>query len=393
MFTYLAKSDEKKRWLFASTLLNAFLAAAKLTWGWYMGSTLVTADGIHSISDVFGALLIFLALFFAAHKSERFPYGLHKLEDMAAVIGGLGILFAGYEIVHSVFFEAGIKTPENIWTTIGFILVIIAIQYLFYYYELKASKRLKSPGVKADAINWLGDIGAGFIVVVGLVANHFHVSYAQEVAVVIIVLMIFQGAYDVLKEGLLSLLDAADIDLSKQMRNVILSYPDITQIKRLFVRKSGSVYFADIELGITDSVTKKAHQTIDSIVQKLHTVVPELEAVTVHYEPDHSPYRVTATLLEEDKTHLSKSFGKTAFVRLTKTDKSGTLLHDEIVENRFRNEPRGKAFKLAGWLIAHEVSRIVVGAETIDENVATLFETLNMEIVNHHKEDNDDQFT
>ncbi len=73
MISYIRKTDEKQRWLFFSTLLNAALAAAKLGWGWMMGSTLVVADGIHSISDVFGALLIFLALFFAAHKSERFP--------------------------------------------------------------------------------------------------------------------------------------------------------------------------------------------------------------------------------------------------------------------------------------------------------------------------------
>jgi len=248
MKTYDKKRrDEKKSWLLASTFLNAALAAAKIGWGWTMGSTLLIADGIHSASDVFGALLIYLALLFANHRSERFPTGLHKLEDIAAVLGGLGILYAGYEIIHSVFFEAGIQTPGNVWPTVGFILGLLFLQAVFYFFELKAAQRLDSPGVRADAINWLGDIGAGLIVVIGLVAHQYHIPYAQEVAVVFIVLMIFKGAFDVLKEGLLSLLDAADIEMYRKVRKIVMSEPDITGINRLYVRKSGSVYFADLD--------------------------------------------------------------------------------------------------------------------------------------------------
>jgi len=48
MLSYLKKSDEKQRWLIASTLLNAVLAASKVGWGIGMESTLVTADGIRT---------------------------------------------------------------------------------------------------------------------------------------------------------------------------------------------------------------------------------------------------------------------------------------------------------------------------------------------------------
>ncbi|HEB82144.1 MAG TPA: cation transporter, partial [Gammaproteobacteria bacterium] len=287
MLTHIKPSDERQRWLFASTMLNTALAAAKIGWGVVMESTLVTADGIHSISDVFGALLILLALRFAAHKSARFPYGLHKLEDMAALAGGLGILFAGYEIIRSVFFDQGIHTPEAVWTTVGFIAAILLVQGVFYYAELRAAKRLNSPGVRADAINWLGDIGAGLIVISGLVAHHFAIPYAQEIAVIIIIVMIFQGAFDVLKESVFSLLDAADTGLTKKVHDLVIAEPGVTQIKRLTVRKSGSVYFASIELGIAETNIVEAHKQIDSLVEKLHKAIVELESVTIHYEPDH----------------------------------------------------------------------------------------------------------
>ncbi|ADN08540.1 cation diffusion facilitator family transporter [Sulfurimonas autotrophica] len=376
MINALKNVDEKKSWLFASTLLNASLAAAKLGWGWFMGSTLVMADGIHSISDVFGALLIFLALFFAAHKSERFPYGLHKLEDMAAFFGGFGILFAGYEIVHSVFFESGIQTPTNILSTVLFILVLITIQFIFYFFELKAAKRLNSPGVKADAINWLGDIGAGFIVVVGLIAHQYHIAYAQEIAVVIIVFMIFEGAYDVLKEATLSLLDAADIELTKKIKSIILSYSDITEIKRIMVRKSGSVYFADIEVNIDETMMKKAHTTIDKIVNQLHNEIEELEAVTIHYEPQHLPYKTIIELLDENK-NISEDFKHAVWLKIIKkTDEE--VLSEQIIKSPVASDGKAKAFKLVAWMIRNNVDEVVVNKKDIDENILALFETLDI---------------
>ncbi len=380
MISYIRKTDEKQRWLFFSTLLNAALAAAKLGWGWMMGSTLVVADGIHSISDVFGALLIFLALFFAAHKSERFPYGLHKLEDMAAVLGGLGILYAGYEIIHSVFFEAGIKTPEDIWTTVGFILVIVLIQYIFYFFELKAAQRLGSPGVKADAVNWLGDIGAGMIVVIGLVAHHYKVPYAQEVSVIIIVLMILKGAYDVLKEGLLSLLDAADIEMNDTIRKIVMAEPDITDINYLRVRKSGSVYFADMEVRVAEVSAAKAHASIDRIVEALHRDIDALEAVTIHYEPDHPPYRTVVRLLKEDKVHLSTHFGQTAWLEITHLGADGEDLGKQTVKNPAAAAPKGKAFRLVAYLLSIHADKIIMGEADLDENILTLFEALDIEI-------------
>jgi len=380
MINYLQKTDEKQRWLFFSTLLNAALAAAKLSWGWLMGSTLVVADGIHSISDVFGALLIFLALFFAAHKSERFPYGLHKLEDMAAVFGGIGILFAGYEIIHSVFFDAGIQTPEEIWTTVGFILVVVFVQFIFYFYEFKAAKRLKSPGVKADAINWLGDIGAGLIVVIGLVAHYYHVAYAQEISVIIIVFMILKGAYDVLKEGLFSLLDAADIELNTTIKEIIISEADITNITRLNVRKSGSVYFADIELSIAELSASKAHNSIDALVHKLHQKIEALESVTIHYEPEHPPYETVVRLLEQDKQKLSANFGRTAWLEVTHITEDNKQISQEIIENPARNASQGKAFRLVAFLLSLHTDKIIMAEVNLDENVTILFDALNIDI-------------
>jgi len=47
----------------------------------------VLADAIHRFFDVIGAVLVYGAVRLAPHHSARFPLGLYKLEDMAAVNG------------------------------------------------------------------------------------------------------------------------------------------------------------------------------------------------------------------------------------------------------------------------------------------------------------------
>ena len=100
---------QKSRWMMASTGLNALLSVAKIGWGIYSGSTVVIADAVHSISDVLGALLILAAIRFFRHRSLRFPYGLHKVEDMAALGGAMLVVVAAYEIASAACRECPVR--------------------------------------------------------------------------------------------------------------------------------------------------------------------------------------------------------------------------------------------------------------------------------------------
>lgn len=372
---------EKQRWLLASVLLNAALSVSKLSWGWYAGSTIVLADGMHSVSDVFGAMLIFLALRFSAHRSQRFPIGMHKLEDLAATVGGLGIVYAGYTIIESVFFDGGIASPDNIWPTLIFMIVIIGIQMAFYFVELGAARRLNSPGVRADAINWLGDIGAGLVVVVALLAHRLAVPFAQEVAVVIIVAMILQGAYEVLRDGLFSLLDASvNPDLVEKARTIILSHPEVAGVSRLFLRRSGSLLMAGIVLQVDVVNMRHAHKLIDTIESELRAKIDGLDMMTIHYEPVHHPVHRVATLLAADKVTPSDIFGRTNWVRIEAFDDDGTLLETSEYQNPASGADSGRAIRLATFLLEQHVDTIVCRLGTLQEDIARLFDAMGVEV-------------
>ncbi len=379
----LGFSNEREReaWLLASVVLNLIFSAAKLFWGLSKGATVVTADGIHSISDVIGAFLVFLALRFAGHKSRRFPFGMNKLEDFAATVGGIAIILAGYSIIKTVFFSKGIQTPENIWGTLVFMAVLILLESIFYFFERKAARRLKSPGVRTDALNWLGDMGASFVVIAGIIGWHFSVPYAQEVAVVIIVLMIFWGAFEILRDAFLSLLDASvDTETLQKAGEIIARFPEVSKIERLFIRRSGSVLFADIVLEVKEKDTESAHLMIDTIEQELHRQIPNLAITTIHYEPEKKTLKKVALLLDESRKNISETFGKTAWIEICETNSKGDVVNRQLVKNPVGAEQRGKAIKLAAWLIKEQVERIVFRPKNLEEDLHILFSALHIDI-------------
>ncbi|MBN2637890.1 MAG: cation diffusion facilitator family transporter [Bacteroidales bacterium] len=379
--SWFKKEKEREYWLMASVWLNLFLSAIKLFWGWQFHSTVVTADGIHSISDVFGAFFVFMALRFAGHKSKRFPFGLNKLEDLAATLGGIAIVFAGYEIIRSAFFSSGIQSPENIWGTTFFILVVIIIEAAFYFYERKASIRLKSPGVKTDAVNWLGDIGSSFIVLAGIIGFHFSIPYAEKAAVVVIVVMIFYGAYGILRDALLSLLEASvDKETLKQARDTIKRYPEVSHIEKLFIRRSGSILIADIVLQVKQRSMQSAHLQVDKIEGQLRKEIPNLAHVTIHYEPEKKPYFKIAVLLDENTIDIATSFNKTVWIKMLRYNENGILFQEEVLQNPVAPEAKGKAIRLAAWLIKQDVEKVIFNPEDLRDDIKTLFSAMGIEI-------------
>ncbi len=382
MMKLLKGSREKEYWLLASVFLNLFFSVTKLLWGWHFSSTVVLVDGIHSISDVFGAFLIFMALRISGRKSRLFPFGLNKLEDMAAILGGLAIVFAGYEIIRNAFFGHGIKSPTNIWGTVLFISGIIILEFLFYFFERKAARRLESPGVKADAVNWLGDIGTSFVVLAGILGYYFSIPYAEKVAVILIVVMILYSAFGILRDALLTLLDASvDTETIRKARQIIRRFTEVSRIDKLYIRRSGSLLIADIVLQVNQKSMEKAHLLIDRIEQGLCRGIPNLDTVTIHYEPGQKHYSMTALLLDETKKNIATSFHNTGWIQIKQIGTDGELLQKKLVANPVSQWDKGKAIRLAAWLIEQKIDRLIFDPEDMEDDLRTLFNALGIEIV------------
>lgn len=371
----------KQNWLLFSTLLNALLAGLKFVWGFYTANTIVIADAVHSLSDVVGALFIFLAIRFSKHRSVRFPYGLNKLEDVAAIAGGVFVTLAGYEIIRRVFVSEPIPTPRQPLATILFMAGVMLVILIFYSFEKRAAQKLNSPGIGADAANWLGDLASSLVVVVGMAGILADVPYVQQMTVVVLALFIFKSAYQIMKRSILSLLDvSADPVEIRKIRDIILRYPEVREIQDLKVTPAGSVYFVTASIAIDEKNLKEAHTLVDRIAEDIKSSVANIEDVLIHYEPVRKKFERYAVLLDADKKTASREFGKTTWILFLDRAPDGRILERKYVRNPFASAERGKGIRLVAYLIDRDIDYLILSREARSSSLSKILEDVGIRV-------------
>ena len=78
--------------------LNAILTSAQFVLYLFTKSAAILAGAVHSLTDVMGILLVIIGMYLSEKKSEKFPWGLYKIENLASVFVGVLIFLSAYEI-------------------------------------------------------------------------------------------------------------------------------------------------------------------------------------------------------------------------------------------------------------------------------------------------------
>lgn len=334
------------------------------------------ANALHSLSDVVGALLIYTAVRFSAHRSARFPLGLHKLEDLAAVLSWLAVLAAGHEILQSVLEVRDAPSVMPVLTS-GFIAFLLVLQSVSFYAERRAAARLGSPGLRSDAASGLGDIGAGVVAIVGVVAHGSGLPYAEAIAVAVILLLILHGAWEVLRDGVLSLLDAA---APREQREWVLEtlarHPGVQTARDVILRHAGSALFLAATIEVLPCGLKAAHEVVDQLEARLRARLPRLETIALHFEPAANTHHRNITLFDDDRKTPASRFGQAAWLRVEEAAPEDDQRQSVWMANPYRDEARGKGIKLAALLIRQNAERVRFAPDTpLDTALAELLES------------------
>ena len=78
--------------------LNVILTSAQFILYLLTKSAAILAEAIHSLTDVMGILFVIIGIYLSEKKSEKFPWGLYKIENLAAILVGVLIFLSAYEI-------------------------------------------------------------------------------------------------------------------------------------------------------------------------------------------------------------------------------------------------------------------------------------------------------
>jgi len=274
----------KKKISFYSILVNTFLSILKIVGGKLSGSAALTADGVHSLSDLAASFSVYVGIVISNKKSKRFPFGLYKVENLVALVSAFAIFFAGYEIVKDVFFGDPVEM-KNLYIALGVILITVLVTYFYAKYEENMAEKLNSPILKADAAHIKADFYTALVVLAGILFKYYGIEWGEKIAVLIVVFFIFHSGYEILKDAIMVLLDAAiDDETVAEVEDILKNDSRVNRIIRVSGRNSGSFKFLQLDLDLNTESLSEAHDLAHKIEDDIRAKMPFVEKVVVHYE-------------------------------------------------------------------------------------------------------------
>lgn len=300
----------QKKATIISSSVAVTLVVIKLIVGIISGSVAVLASAIDSGLDLAVSLFNLFAVTNAEKPAdERFNYGRGKIEAIAAVIEGVIITASGiyifYEAIQKII---GAEPVTHLDISIGVMVVSIVMTGALVMFLNHVAEVTNSMVIKSDALHYKTDLLSNGAILVSLVIIYFTDFFMIDAILgILIALYIVYSAFELIKEGILVLMDVSlDEETVQKIRSVIESEPGITDYHWLKTRKAGNDYFVDVHLVFTPDISLlEAHRIGDNVEAKIKAINPKADwLINIHL--DH----YDDSVINEEEQALGESAGK-----------------------------------------------------------------------------------
>jgi cation diffusion facilitator family transporter len=281
---------------YAALSIVAALLTIALKFGAYAftGSVGLLSDAIESIVNLVAAGAAFWALSYASKPPDaEHTFGHSKAEYFSSALEGVLILVAALSIAVAAGDRLLHPQPiEQIGIGLGLSLVATALNGGVAWILLRASRRLRSITLRADAHHLLTDVWTSIGVVVGIVlVSITHWNILDPIVALLVAANIVWTGLRLLRETGSGLLDSAIPDEDQKAIALILSeyQSEGVQFHALRTRVAGSRCFVSFHVLVPGIWTvQRGHDLCETIEQAIASTLPGTD-VTTHLEPIEDP--------------------------------------------------------------------------------------------------------
>jgi len=346
-------------------LLNLILTLVKVPLAIVTGSLAITASAIDSGTDAVASLVIYGGVKLSTRKTRSFPLGLYKLENVASVAISLFIFIAGYEIAKQIFSSSDSLpqiTPISIFLLAGSSLSIFG----FGQYALHVGKKTGSPVLIAEGRHRQVDFLSSIVVLVSVLLSYFDLQIdvmgisIDRLGAALILLFIAKAGWELLSDGMRVLLDASiDFPTLNKIRSLIRQEPAVDEIKSLIGRNAGRYRFIQADITLNVNNLEAAHKISEAIEHQILTQIPNIEKISIHYEPRVRTHDILALPLSDKSGRISSHFGEAPyFALLHRHIDKHTIDAKKIMENPHCTVSTAKGIRVAEWLVDQKITHV-----------------------------------
>lgn len=277
-------------------VVSLLLAAGKFLAGVLGHSSALVADGVESLADTVGSIVIWQGFRVADREPDaEHPYGYGRAETVSAFCVGALLVVAAVVIVVTAFSE--MLTPHSApatWTLIALVGVIAAKEVLFRL-VLRGAEQFESDAARADAWHHRSDAITSAAAFVGVsiaiwgprLFNAPRLVLADEAAAILASGVILFTAFRLIRPSLRELLDATTPALAEKVRATAAQVEGVGLVEKVHARKSGRGYLVDMHLHVPpDLSVRAAHALSGKVKATVREKHSDVRHVLIHIEPD-----------------------------------------------------------------------------------------------------------
>ena len=290
------REKEIYRVTLVGSAVNVLLTVLKFTAGVVAHSAAMTADAVHSLSDLLtdAVVLLFVRISGKPEDSDH-KYGHGKYETLATTLIGFALAFVaagiGYKGIEAfVFWCRGGALPSPGMLALWAAVISVVLKELVYQYTVRRGRALDSSAVQAnawhhrsDALSSLGTlVGIGGAILLG-----DRWTVLDPLASIVVAFFILRVAWKLLKQGFDELMDVSLPQESEQeILDIIASFPDVSDPHHLRTRRIGNRCAIELHIRMDGSLSlRAAHTRTHEIEKALKAKFGPHTIITLHVEP------------------------------------------------------------------------------------------------------------
>jgi cation diffusion facilitator family transporter len=273
-----------------SIVLNIILSLMKLLAGIFGKSMAMISDAVHSLSDVFGSIIVIIGVKMSKKAEDaEHQYGHERMECLASLALG-AILFATgalliYEGTKKIVTGAEISTPGVIALAAA-IISIVSKEAMYWYTRISADK-INSDALRAEAWHHRSDALSSVGSLIGVAAAMIGYEIFDPIMAGIIGVVIIKVSYDIAKEAVDKMIDkACDDETVDGLKKLILEVPGVLGLDLIKTRMFGTKVYVEVEISADGHLSLiESHKIAEMVHDNIESGFPLVKHCTVHVNP------------------------------------------------------------------------------------------------------------
>lgn len=283
----LQRAKERVSRVSIATIL--LLIVMKVVAAVFTGSIGILADAVHSLIDLTGAIIGYLAVRVAGKPpDEQHRFGHGRAEDMAGASIAALIFIAGgtiaYQAIHRLSSGAVVEMVDaGIITTAAAIGINVAISR----YVFAVARRAESVALEATGRDLMADVLSSVAVLAGLLLVRVTGKVILDpIVALIVVVFIVRAAAVTMRRSLSALMDTSLPEAEEcRIREVLEQHEEVANYHGLRTRKAGSQRHVVLHIVVSrDRTLEEGHRIAEEVEDEIRGLFLG-STVTIHVEP------------------------------------------------------------------------------------------------------------